>query len=277
MEKTEKSIKELEYYELKRKAQENKPMTQDELKRLQSYKTREVVNQVLRVFGLLTSMFIFVLTFDIFAEGAIWGVFSGKCGDFWNTMIDFGYVNILWAIFNPTREAVMVLGCILMSIIHIALCIAIIYLLAFSIRDIYGFIKKLLASPIKLVKDVGGAAKESISTEVTDKNGKNLLFPEKKTEKKTITRKRKTVVESAPIEMGQSIEIPEVSESAFSNEELDRMLKGESLEDIRKSQEKPEESSLGLDDKIAEPVEEVIEKRVEENDFEKNLSRISKN
>ena len=317
--KNEKDLRELEFYELRKKAKDNKPMTQDELKKLNSYKTRDIVNQVLRIFGLAAALFVFVLTFDIFSEGTIWGVFSGRCMHYWKTLIDADCLRILWEIFrNDTGIAVF--GCIIMTIIHLAICIGIAYLLAFSIRDIYGFFKKIFMSPIKLVKGVGETAKDSVTPELSETT--KSLFEKKTEEKAAVRGRRKEATKTAEVikpsktveakktetkvESKTEVKKEEPKEEGFTSEELDRMLKGETLEEIRgkkgKVEEKHEEAktdvpevkeevieeavetvpeveepkSLGLDDKVVEPEVFEPEKRKEAqlSEFEKNLQRL---
>lgn len=251
--KNEKDLREIEFLELRKKEKENKLMTATEMKKLSSYRTRELVNQVLRVLGLFATVFIFILTFDIFSEGAIWGVFSGRCEGFWQTLIhpngvggSEGYLRILWMMFTDDK-AITVFGCLMMTIVHVGLCVIMGYLFAYSIRDLIGFIKRLVASPVTLIKEVGKTAQESVALEMSEEQRKALAEKKKKA---ATPKKKKPVV--------KKIEEP-VEERAYTDEELNRMLQGETLEDIKRDRELAE----AKEEVVEEPVAVEAERRAE--------------
>lgn len=226
-------------------------LTEEEYNKIARAKTREKINIVTRVIGILAILAIVILgMIPVFCLSVFgWLFIRDIYITAWQGIGNSGAIKMLCYMmgspdgtYYPGCEW---LGTVFLSLIIIGVTLGMIYLLTYNIADLIQFFKSFYISTRDLIRDIKGVAKDSVDTGVdrnVSKEQKKLEKEEAKRQK--IEEKRKAEEEKQAEKLAAKKEKEEAPKNLFA---------GAPLEDITietKEDPKPEEKKR----KVEQPV-----------------------
>ena len=142
-------------------------------------KRKEKINQVLRVFGLFVALFLFVVGFQLFWRGSLFGLIgigsTAKWVAYWVEIAPTAcsLLVVMMIGVNPTAANIAAniglicwIPALLYSVIEIALFFGCIYLLSYNIKDLIDLIKNVGHGTVFITKDaLDSIARENLPKE----------------------------------------------------------------------------------------------------------------
>ena len=206
-------------------------LTEEEYAKKSRQKTKETMNRVLRVVGLVASfILIYAGLFDPIFELSYFGWIADGIGKTTVHTEAWAYLKELKVYDDPMQFGAWLpkLG---ITVVVILAVIGTTYLLVYNVVDIIALVKNMLKSTTDITRDITGTVRDTVQDEQELKGLKKMKiknifkpaskedddFVEKKEKTKKITRRKEKV---------------DISETGgLTEEELDRLLSGESLEE----------------------------------------------
>lgn len=205
-------------------------LTEEEYTRKSRQKTKETMNRVLRVVGLIASfILIYAGLFDPLFELSYFGWMSDGINE--TTVHTDAWLFINEKIYDDPMQFGLWLPKLGVTVVVILAVIGTVYLLVYNVVDIIALIKNMLKGTTDITKDLTGTVRDTVQDEKELKGLKKMKiknifkptseekddFVEKKEKTKKVTRRKEKV---------------DTSETGgLTEEELDRLLSGESLEE----------------------------------------------
>ena len=210
-------------------------LTEEEYAKKSRQKTKETMNRVLRVVGLVASfILIYAGLFDTLFELSYFGWMAdgirgnseGPHYQIWKAIYDKS-INI----YDDPMQFGVWLPKLGITVVVILAVIGTVYLLVYNVVDIIALVKNMLKGTTGITRDITGTVRDTVQDEQELKGLKKMKiknifkpaskedddFVEKKEKTKKITRRKEKV---------------DISETGgLTEEELDRLLSGESLEE----------------------------------------------
>lgn len=242
-------------------------LTEEEFNKKQRNKTRENINRVTRIFGVISILAIVILGILPFIRLSLFGLIFDHVGggyrSSWGAIALSGNLDFYFNMFGMrTSQSINLsqignvsegyqallngaewLFTIFITVVIIMLFLAMVYLLAYNIADLIQFFKVFIRATRDLAVDLGGIAKDSVEVGTEKKfpkKEKKSLLKAKKAEPvvvdESIKNEKKDLFEDEPLmveENGKRRKVQDKKPEAvggYTSEELDRLLRGETLE-----------------------------------------------
>lgn len=218
---------------------ENLLMTQEEFDRRQRLAIKENINRVLRIAGLVGILFLVSVGIIPLFQLSVFGLIFTK--EIYHSSWDTIMSNNEWLRMMMGNEWLVV---VLLTIILFAIILGVVYLVTYNIVDLIVFFKNIGKGFKNATEDLRGTVKDTMTDDLIVE--KKPIKKEKKEEKKEKEKAKKEVVKQQP-ESGRRSEKEVDDLTGLSSEQLDALLRGESIDgSIPEAEEGEKESEKDL-------------------------------